>query len=63
MTDNYNPKKLTMPFGKHKGKMVKDLPLPYCIWLINESVFDKKSGKLKAAVQEKLQETYGGTWF
>lgn len=46
-----------MPFGKHKNKEVKELPLTYCWWLIKENVLkDKKYIRLKSKIQERLQQ-------
>ncbi|MCK4328765.1 DUF3820 family protein [candidate division WOR-3 bacterium] len=42
----------TMPFGKHKGKLISKIPKDYIIWL-NENV--KLHGKLKQKVGSRLK--------
>ena len=42
----------TMPFGKHKGKLISKIPKDYIIWL-NENV--KLHGKLKQEVGNRLK--------
>lgn len=48
------PRKLQhMPFGKHQGKPLKDVPKDYIAWLKSSGAFDKEdSAELKAAFQQ-----------
>jgi DNA polymerase III subunit epsilon len=34
-------KKVRMPFGKHQGKLLSDIPKNYCLWLSEKGAFDK----------------------
>ncbi len=43
----------TIPFGKHEGKKLKDVPRSYLEWLVNESSVDSK---LKKKVQSFLEK-------
>ena len=43
---------LTMPFGKHKGKLISKIPKDYIVWL-SENV--KLNGKLKQEVKNRLK--------
>ena len=38
------------PFGKHKGKSIKDLPTEYLVWVVYDS--DINGYPLKWAIQE-----------
>ena len=40
-----------MPFGKHRGRYLSDIPLSYLRWLDTEADLD---GRLAAAVREEL---------
>lgn len=40
-----------MPFGKHAGKPLKDVPKDYISWLANSGAFEKNA-ELKAALEE-----------
>ena len=42
----------TMPFGKHKGRKLSDVPGDYLRWLLTRT--DRISPDLKAAIQEQL---------
>lgn len=40
------PRELThMPFGKHQGTLLKDLPSSYVTWLAGSGAFDKPDNK------------------
>jgi len=41
-----------MPFGKHKGKSLTDIPIDYLVWLVNEC--DLKES-LRVAVEKELR--------
>ena len=39
-------KQQRMPFGKHRGQLLKDIPKSYVKWLNEKKVFDKKENQL-----------------
>lgn len=41
-----NEKNLVMPFGKHKGKVLSDIPKSYVSWLKENGVFEKAENAL-----------------
>jgi uncharacterized protein len=41
-----------MPYGKHKGCLLVDLPEPYVVWFARSGFPDGKLGRLLAAVYE-----------
>ena len=42
-----------MPFGKHAGKSLLEVPKDYIAWLAKSGAFDKKeNAELKAAIEE-----------
>lgn len=41
-----------MPFGKHKGKKMADVPADYLLWLYEN---DKCRGEVKAYIEDNLQ--------
>lgn len=43
---------LTMPFGKHQGKLLADLPGPYLNWFAREGFPKGEIGRLLALMQE-----------
>lgn len=44
---------LRMPFGKHQGKMLKEVPADYVLWLKGNGAFDKAENKeLKEAFEK-----------
>ncbi|MCF6191174.1 MAG: DUF3820 family protein [Cocleimonas sp.] len=42
--------KYKMPFGKHKGLLLIDLPEPYVVWFAGEGLPDGELGKLLGIV-------------
>ena len=45
-----------MPFGKHKGEPIEDVPTAYLWWVIEESnAVDRHSG-LAEAIEDELEE-------
>lgn len=42
----------TMPWGKHKGTPLKDVPRDYLLWVLREA--DKAAPELKAEIQQVL---------
>jgi uncharacterized protein len=42
----------TMPFGKHKGVLIADLPGNYLNWFAREGFPDNSIGRLLALMQE-----------
>jgi len=44
--------KRTMPFGKHKGKNLDDVPADYLLWLHEKS--DNLNGDLKDYIDDNL---------
>lgn len=44
----------TMPWGKHKGTPLKDVPKDYLLWVLREA--DKAAPELKAEIQRVLDE-------
>jgi len=43
---------LTMPFGKHQGRLLADLPGPYLNWFAREGFPKGEIGRLLALMQE-----------
>ncbi len=41
-----------MPFGKHKGTLLVDLPEPYVVWLAGKGFPAGKLGRYLATIQE-----------
>lgn len=41
-----------MPFGKHKGKMLREIPIDYLLWARR----DLKDGSAKTLIQEYLKK-------
>jgi uncharacterized protein (DUF3820 family) len=41
-----------MPFGKHKGRLIADLPGDYLRWFVREGVPDGEIGRLIALMHE-----------
>lgn len=48
-----NHAKTTMPFGKHKGEEVTDLPDQYLEWLSEQEWFEEKYGFLYKLVNDE----------
>ena len=44
--------KMTMPFGKYKGKLLVDLPEPYLLWFARKGFPDGQLGELLALCLE-----------
>lgn len=42
----------TMPFGKHKGRLIADLPGDYLRWWVSQGVPPGKIGRLLALMHE-----------
>jgi len=42
----------TMPFGKHKGRLIADLPGNYLNWFAREGFPSREIGRLLALMQE-----------
>lgn len=49
---------IRMPFGKHKGEMVDDLPLDYIEWLLTN--IDNLREELKAELERQVIMKKGG---
>ncbi len=49
-----NEKMIVMPFGKHKGKPLSDVPKSYVLWLKENSVFEKSENSQLKQEFEKL---------
>ncbi len=47
--------KSPMPFGKHKGEALEDVPASYLIWLYDN---EKCHGKLKEYIKDNLDVLY-----
>lgn len=47
-----NPGLLTMPFGKHKGQLIEDLPLDYIMWCL-ENV-DRLSPNIRNEMENQV---------
>lgn len=45
-----------MPFGKHKGKEIKDLPWQYVKWALKNVKFTKDHLPLKTVLQQVSQD-------
>ena len=43
---------MKMPFGKHKGTVLIDLPEPYIVWFYNQGFPQGELGRLLAQVYE-----------
>lgn len=43
---------MTMPFGKHKGVLLIDLPEPYVVWFHSSGLPEGKLGELLALLYE-----------
>lgn len=41
-----------MPFGKHQGTLLVDLPEPYVVWFAREGFPDGELGRMLALVHE-----------
>lgn len=55
---NINPSIMRMPFGKHKGQLLKDVPASYIRWLEEQGALDKEENKiLKQAIELLRQQT------
>lgn len=50
----HQKKKIRMPFGKHRGKVLKDVPKGYVNWLLENKVFDKIENQELKKEFEKL---------
>jgi hypothetical protein len=48
---------MRMPFGKHKGWLISDLPLDYLIWC--EQNLSGIGPRLRAAIEDELSERLG----
>jgi uncharacterized protein (DUF3820 family) len=44
-----------MPFGKHKGESLEDIPVEYLDWLIGQDWMDEKPA-LKKIITDHLSE-------
>ena len=49
------PEETKMPFDKHKGLPLSDLPVKYLDWLIGQNWFVEKFGDLKTEIEEYLE--------
>jgi uncharacterized protein (DUF3820 family) len=43
-----------MPFGKHAGKLLSEVPKEYVRWLAKEGALDKKENEQLKAIFKKL---------
>lgn len=41
-----------MPFGKHQGRLLIDLPEPYVVWLSQQGFPEGKLGRMLRAIYE-----------
>jgi DNA polymerase-3 subunit epsilon len=46
-----------MPFGKHKGKLLSEVPVDYIDWLLNRAIDDDLRSALRAAKSGTLKTT------
>lgn len=44
-----------MPFGKHKGKRLEDVPASYLLWLWDDGWWQRTSEPLGAYIEESFQ--------
>lgn len=54
----YKDVKLTMPFGKHKGKALEDVPKDYVLWLKDSGALDKPENQELFQAFDKLGLLY-----
>jgi len=47
---------LVMPFGRHKGKSIRDVPTPYILWLLQQEWM--LTGNLHTALEHELRARY-----
>ena len=49
-----------MPFGKHKGEALEDVPAKYLLWLSGEILQKQESSrsKFETALSEYVEENY-----
>lgn len=50
----------TIPFGKHKGRDIEDIPTSYLEWVICESWFEEKYPLLVEEIDDEIK--YRATW-
>lgn len=43
-----------MPFGKHKGKTMEEVPASYLLWLWDESVWAQPERDIHAYIKESM---------
>lgn len=52
LSETINPKTFRMPFGKHKGKLLSDVPSSYLTWLEEQGALDKpENNSLKEVIE------------
>lgn len=55
------PQITRMPFGKHSGKMLSEIPKDYVVWLAKSGALDKKENALLKETFEKLGHLVGAS--
>jgi hypothetical protein len=50
-----------MPFGKHEGKLLSDVPLDYVDWLLTRDIDDDLRSALRRARSGTLRATTGAS--
>ncbi|MHC4569512.1 MAG: putative quorum-sensing-regulated virulence factor [Planctomycetota bacterium] len=48
-----------IPFGKHRGEAIKDIPIKYLDWLLGQDWFVEKFDDLAEEVKEFLENEAG----
>ena len=44
-----------MPFGKHEGELIEDLPTSYLRWMLENFSFNENNAWLEDAMEEALE--------
>jgi uncharacterized protein (DUF3820 family) len=57
--DRWNKQKWEMPFGRHKGTLIEDVPVEYCEWLVGEMKPRGKKDWLKKALRRRIDIANG----
>ena len=48
-------KDVEMPFGKHKGQSIHDIPSPYFRWLLDQDWFEQQYPEIMTEVEGLLE--------
>ena len=52
----------TMPFGKHRGQPLDEVPLSYLGWLLEGADFLGRYRGLREAIEDEIRERVGPRW-